>query len=66
MFFAVMAPGWDPTRLGEFVDRMVVDRLSTIDGVAQVNAFGIARPSMRVWLNTDRLAELRGFLLRLR
>ena len=59
MFFAVMAPGWDKTRLGDFVDRIIIDRLSTIDGVAQITAMGLARPSMRVWLKADRLAAYR-------
>lgn len=59
IFFAVQAPTWNPTKLADFVDRIVVDRLSTIDGVAQVQQFGSARPAMRVWLNTGRLAAYR-------
>lgn len=59
IFFFVNAPNWDPIRLGEYVDRVLVDRFSTIDGVAQVNAFGAARPSMRVWLNPGRLSAYR-------
>ena len=39
IFFFVSAPNWDPVRLGEYVDRVLVDRFSTIDGVAQVTAF---------------------------
>lgn len=59
IFFFVRAPTWDPIKLGEYVDRVVVDRLSTLDGVAQVTATGLARPSMRVWLNPGRLAAYR-------
>jgi multidrug efflux pump len=59
MFFAIMAPGWDKTKLGDYVQRVIIDRLSTIDGVAQVQAMGLAKPSMRVWLDADRLAALR-------
>jgi len=59
MFFAVMAPGWDKTKLGDYVTRAIVDRLSSIDGVAQLQPMGLARPSMRVWLNADRLAAYR-------
>ncbi|MBW8754102.1 MAG: efflux RND transporter permease subunit [Sphingomonadales bacterium] len=59
IFFFVSAPNWDPIKLGEYVDRVVVDRLSTIDGVAQVNTPGLARPSMRVWLDPGRLAAYR-------
>lgn len=59
MFFFVTAPNWDPIKLGEYVDRVVVDRLSTLDGVAQVTANGLARPSMRVWLDPGKLAAYR-------
>jgi len=59
MFFAVLAPGWDRTQLGDYVNRVIIDRLSTIDGVAQIQPLGLARPAMRVWLNTDRLAAFR-------
>ncbi|MBN8829072.1 MAG: efflux RND transporter permease subunit, partial [Sphingomonadales bacterium] len=59
IFFAVMAPGWDKTKLGDFVERVIIDRLSTIDGVAQVQNMGLSKPAMRVWLNADRLAAFR-------
>lgn len=59
LFLFVKAPGWDPLKLGEYVDRMIVDRLSTIDGVAQVTTIGLMRPAMRVWLNPGRLAAYR-------
>ena len=59
LFFAVMAPGWDKTKLGDYVTRVIIDRLSTIDGVAQIQPMGLAKPSMRVWLNADRLAAYR-------
>lgn len=56
IFFFVNAPNWDRVRLAEYVDRVLIDRFSTIDGVAQVTAFGAARPSMRVWLDPGRLS----------
>ena len=56
IFFIVRAPGWDPVRLGEYVDRVLVDRFSTVEGVAQVITPGLARPAMRVWLDPGRLA----------
>ena len=59
VFFLVRAPGWDPIRLGEFVDRVLVDRLSNVEGVAQINTPGLARPAMRVWLDPGRLAAYR-------
>jgi multidrug efflux pump len=59
MYFFVRAPGWDPIKLGEYIDRVVVDRLGTVDGVAQVTTSGLAKPSMRIWLNPGRLAAYR-------
>jgi len=59
LFFIVRAEGWDPLKLGVYVERVLADRLATIDGVAQINLAGIARPAMRVWLDTDRLAAYR-------
>ncbi|MEP9400495.1 efflux RND transporter permease subunit [Sphingomonas sp. VNH70] len=59
IFFAVQAPSWSRMKLTDYVERVLVDRFSTIDGVAQVNLSGQARPSMRIWLDTDRLAAFR-------
>ena len=59
VFFLVRAPGWDPIKLGEFVDRVLVDRLSNVEGVAQINTPGLVRPAMRVWLDPGRLAAFR-------
>ena len=59
MFFFVTSPTWDQIKLGEYVDRVVVDRLSTIDGVAQVTTQGLSRPAMRVWLDPGRLSAYR-------
>ncbi len=59
LFFFVRAPNMDPIKLGEYVDRVIVDRLSTVDGVAQVTTPGLARPAMRIWLQPATLAAYR-------
>lgn len=59
LFLFVKAPNWDPIKLGEYVDRVVVDRISALDGVAQVTPVGLARPAMRIWLNPGRLSAYR-------
>ena len=59
IFFAVRAPSWSRVKLSDYVDRVLVDRFSTIDGVAQINMVGQARPAMRIWLDADRLAAFR-------
>ena len=56
LFLVVSRPGWSRLELSDYVDRNLVDRFSTIDGVARVFVGGEARPSMRVWLDANKLA----------
>ena len=56
MFFVISNPGWDRIRLSDYVDRNLVDRFSSLDGVARVFIGGEARPAMRVWMRPERLA----------
>ncbi|MET0754862.1 MAG: efflux RND transporter permease subunit, partial [Pseudoxanthomonas sp.] len=46
----------DTLQLSDYAERYIVDRLSSIDGVAQVNFGGRQRYAMRIWLNRDELA----------
>ena len=46
----------DTLGLSDYAERYVVDRLSSIDGVAQVRVGGQQRYSMRVWLDREALA----------
>lgn len=46
----------DTLQLSDFAERYVVDRLSSIDGVAQVRVGGQQRYSMRIWLDREALA----------
>ena len=46
----------DTLQLTDYADRYVVDRLSSIDGVAQIRVGGQQRYSMRVWLDREALA----------
>jgi multidrug efflux pump len=59
MFLVFSKPDWTRLQLSDYVDRSVVDRFSSIDGVARVFIGGEARPSMRVWMNPERLAAFR-------
>ena len=56
MFLVVSKPGWSRLQLSDWVDRNLVDRFSSIDGVARVFIGGEARPAMRIWLRPERLA----------
>jgi multidrug efflux pump len=46
----------DTLGLSDYADRYVLDRLASIDGVAQVNIGGQQRYSMRVWLDREAMA----------
>mgnify|MGYP000437794574 CR=1 FL=1 len=46
----------DTLALSDYADRYVVDRLSAIDGVAQIRVGGQQRYSMRVWIDRQALA----------
>lgn len=56
LFLVVSKPGWSRLELSDYVDRNLADRFSALDGVARVFIGGEARPSMRVWLQPEKLA----------
>jgi multidrug efflux pump len=51
--------GYDTLALTDYADRYLVDRLSSIDGVAQVNLGGGQTYAMRVWPDPAALAARR-------
>lgn len=56
LFLVFSKPGWTQLELSDYIDRNVVDRFSSIDGVARVFIGGEARPAMRIWMQPQRLA----------
>ena len=44
----------DPADIGDYINSNVVDQLSRVEGVGQVQAFG-ASYAMRIWLDPERL-----------
>ena len=46
----------DRLEMTDYMNRYLVPRLSTIDGVAQVQIWGSQRYSMRIWLDAESLA----------
>jgi multidrug efflux pump len=46
----------NPLELADYADRYLVERMSTIDGVAQANLFGAKIYAMRIWLDANALA----------
>jgi len=43
-------------QLSDYADRYLVERFSTVPGVAQANIFGEQRYAMRIWLDADAMA----------
>ena len=56
IWFNMSSSVMDTMQLSDYADRYVVDRFSSIDGVAQVRVGGRQRYAMRIWLDGDQLA----------
>jgi len=56
MYLAVQSPHMTSEQVTEYIDRVLRPRMSTIEGVAQVQVLGAANYSMRVWIDPIRLA----------
>jgi multidrug efflux pump len=56
LFLVFSKPDWTRLQLSDYIDRNVVDRFSSLDGVARVFIGGEARPAMRIWMQPERLA----------
>lgn len=56
MWLRLVQPGSDALALTDYADRNVVDRLSSIPGVAQVRLAGGQRYALRVWLDAKAMA----------
>jgi multidrug efflux pump len=56
MFVGLFSDRMSRLELTEYAERFITDRLSAVNGVARVQVFGGARPSMRIWLDRNRLA----------
>lgn len=56
MWITLRSDVWDSAQLSDFADRVLKDRLSVVDGVADVRIGGERRYAVRVWLDPERLA----------
>ncbi|KQZ79103.1 acriflavine resistance protein B [Mesorhizobium sp. Root157] len=56
MYMALQNPNMTAEQLTEYIERVIRPRVSTIEGVAQVQVLGAANYSMRVWIDPIRLA----------
>ncbi|MDF1749842.1 MAG: efflux RND transporter permease subunit [Alphaproteobacteria bacterium] len=56
MRLAVSSDNHSPEEITDYVDRYVVDRLTTLDGVASVDIQGGRRYAIRIWIDRRALA----------
>jgi len=56
MWITLRSDVWDSAELSDFAERVLADRLSVLDGVADVRIGGERRYAIRVWLDQERLA----------
>ena len=56
LWLNMRAPQMSTLQLTDYAERYVVDRLSALDGVAQVQLGGAQRYAMRIWLDRDAMA----------
>ena len=59
MWLNLTGEGREELWLADYLDRVLIDRFSSIDGVARVRGGGSARPAIRVWLDREALAAYR-------
>ena len=56
MYLAVQNPNMTAEQFTEYLERVVRHRMSTIEGVAEIQILGAANYAMRVWIDPIRLA----------
>jgi multidrug efflux pump len=56
MWFSLLSDKLNSMELTDFADRQLVDRLSTVPGVASIRIGGERRYAMRIWLNKQAMA----------
>ena len=57
MYLAMQNPNMTGEQLTEYIERVIRPRMSTIEGVAEVQVLGAASYAMRVWVDPIKLAS---------
>lgn len=57
MYLTAQNPNMTPEELTEYLDRVIRPRMSTIEGVAEIEIIGAANYAMRVWIDPLKLAS---------
>ena len=56
MYLAALNPNMTPEQMTEYLERVIRPRMSTIDGVAEIEIIGAAKYAMRIWIDPMKLA----------
>ena len=56
MRLAVISDRMEPPEITDYVERFVIDRLATLEGVASINIYGQRRYAVRIWLDRRAMA----------
>ncbi|MDX8441027.1 efflux RND transporter permease subunit [Mesorhizobium australafricanum] len=56
MYISMQNPNMTKEQLTEYIERVIRPRISTVEGVADVQVFGAQEYSMRIWIDPIRLA----------
>jgi multidrug efflux pump len=56
MRIGITSDRMSPAEITDYIERFVLDRLSTLEGVAQVEIFGERRYAVRIWLDRRAMA----------
>lgn len=56
MYISMQNPNMTKEQLTEYIERVIRPRISTVEGVADVQIFGAQEYSMRIWIDPIRLA----------
>jgi multidrug efflux pump len=56
MWITIFSETRSVMEVSDFVDRYIVDALSSVEGVARLRESGQRRPAMRIWVDTKQLA----------
>ena len=56
MRLAVTSSRMDPAQVTDYIDRFIKDRITTIEGVANVDIYGERRGAVRIWLDRRAMA----------
>ncbi len=56
MYLAAVNPNMSQEQMTEYLERVIRPRMSTIEGVAEIQIIGAANYAMRVWIDPSQLA----------